>query len=119
MENKIPSSLMSIITQLEDNNPPQNLSEVLDKLNELAHDTPEIKLAYTHLLSQSPVITKEDPKNIAKIIRDYFNQKSSMTATENKLNLQLDFDTIENIKKELRTTYNENNIVVLANGKIV
>jgi hypothetical protein len=79
---------------------------VLKQLEELIKSNIEITRAHSYLLSKYPNLPNVEPKAIAKQFREYSLAEST----------SLDINSSQNLKKELRKTYHENNIDFLANS---
>ena len=105
-------ALVSLISQLEACHSNQEYIQLLAEFELLAKTNPEIGTAHAYILAQYPTLSNIEPATIAKALKDHYGADSKKVP---QLSLSLDSDSLQNIKKELRKTYQENNIGFLAN----
>ncbi len=124
---EMPAGIRLLLSRLESCASREAYAELLGKLALDAKTDKEMEQAQQ--LIAGPGMKDADPATVARNIRDHFaadkakedeTPKNSVMAAGTDLvgglNLSLDTDSLQNIRKELRKTYTENNIGYLANG---
>lgn len=106
------AALNSLLSGLEMCELHAEYMELLGQLEHAARGNVEIARAHSYLLSKYPNLPNVEPKTIAKLLREYWETKVSAASQR----LTLDADSAQNLKKELRKTYHDNNIEFLANS---
>eukprot|EP00826_Nyctotherus_ovalis_P036907 TRINITY_DN3318_c0_g1_i14.p1 TRINITY_DN3318_c0_g1~~TRINITY_DN3318_c0_g1_i14.p1 ORF type:complete len:205 (+),score=17.65 TRINITY_DN3318_c0_g1_i14:123-737(+) len=112
LELTIPSPLLPVILLLENSAGQEEREEAARQLKALSETTPELEA-----LLKGQALGSAEPREVAKKLREYYEQKiTPAKKTEASFSCSLDLETTENIRRELRKTYKENNINFIANG---
>lgn len=112
LELTIPSSLLPVILLLENSATQEEREEAMRQLKVLSETVPELEAFFK---GQAP--ESAEPREVAKKLREYCEQKITPAKnTEASFSCSLDPESTENIRRELRKTYKENNISFIANG---
>jgi hypothetical protein len=109
----VPAVLLPVISQLEDSPSQEEFTLVINQLKSLTTTLPELH----NLLKEDEVKYCAQAKQLAKSLKEHYEQKTDVVnKAETNQSLSLDFESTENIKKELKKTFKENNICLIANG---
>ena len=108
----VPSALNTLLPRLELCQSNEEYVVILNQLYEEAKSDPNVKAAYTNLLSKHPNLLNVDSKTVAKVLHEFYFPKSSPISSK----LTLDFDTTQNIRRELSRTFQDFNLDYLANS---
>ena len=138
-EEKIPPTIKPWLAELESCDSHEGYTELLSKLEVKSKSDKQLREAFHLVSGQYPTLSDIEPGLVARSIKEhYFDMnKEVKTGTDEAgktavicplevsalvpsqpINLSLDTDSLQNIKKELRKTYAENNINFLANGTL-
>jgi len=109
----VPTALLPIIHQLEGSPSHQEFTLLINQLKSFTTILPELH----NFLKENEVKSSAQVKELAKSLREYYEQKTSaINKADTNNSLSLDLESTENIRKELRKTFKENNICFIANG---
>jgi len=111
MENiKIPIKLEKICSELEKCDNPAKYKEICLEFEKISVENSDINLCLKNIKLQSEELSEIEPKKLINLIKEFYSSEESKNS---KLNL--DTESLQNIKNELLKTYQENNISFLAN----